>query len=446
MAAHSPPTLASNNEFVRKLVDLRCRSVSYEEDLTLARDFDSLEIEAKKRVKPDIIDVILEMTEKYRLHRLLSRECGRKNPVAVIYNLVNGTQGQSIKYMEEGKAIYEDRLKALLGPGEEEQAEAIRNMIMAAAWGEQNCLDWDISQGGYLTGSAKGYLEASGKNRLWADYYAKRMGFDKKTAPAWISVNSVIKKLCVAECREWTSSNNADGGIYPRQARAAAVQIAEKEAGEAQLNPDFVQQVMLLARKYRLCAHYSRLRGAGSDGCVTAEHEARRILDEKLRPMVGKQAGTLWEMCKYSAWCEQNLVDADNSHTHAEAQAYSRVALKEKSALDKAAFQLDLSEAPDAFLTNDHIAPEPDDVPMPKLFPGGEEPAAPDDGKKGQSSSRCCACFSCKSKKKKGAEPPPAKKQGAEPTPETSGAAPLPPPEKDAKRKGCGCFGFLRHK
>lgn len=458
MAAHSPPSLASNNEIVRELVDLRCRTLSYEADLTLARDFESLQNEVKKRVMPELVDLILDMAEKFRLHCLLFRECDRKNPVVYVYNMVHGTLGHAASMKEKGNAIYEGRLKPFLGEHGEPSAEAILNTVMAAAWHEQNCLDWDLSQGGYLTGTAKGYLEASWKNKLWEDYWAQRMGLDKSRNPALRNVHTVIKKLVVAECRKWTTENNADNGLYPKGARSAALEIAEREASEASLNPAFMEAVQQLAQKWRLSAHYSRLRGAGSDGCVTAEHEARRILDEKVRPLASIHASTLWEVCRHSAWYEQNHVDADRSASATESSAYTRVALRDKSNLDKAIHQLDLSGCPEVFVAGapgspgfQCGAPMPDEVPFPQgLFApprGGEDGfSATGTGAWRRLCRRCC-CFPCARKRVPtgNGHVPEATIAGARSASvgldvknlELSG-------KKPAQRARCACFSFMR--
>lgn len=346
-APESVTRTASKNDCVRQLVDLVCKSISFEGDESLKLDLESLVADTKDMMDAKLIDVIVEFSSYQRKGHLLDRYSDRKNPAIFLYNVLHGTRGESESERRLATETVDQILKPLVG---ETRADAIFKMSNWAAWREQNQLDWDGSQGGYLTGHAKGYKEDAETCELWRDYWASQMGFDDGSTPG-ITPNIAAKKLCFAKCRSWTVEQNADGGLYFRKPRTAALEIARLQATEAGLSQEFCEGAERMAASYRTLTYHDR---KDRESARTAQ--ARRDVEtelESLRTLLGDRATALFEVCKWAAWSEQNHLDHSMCGVLQESAAagYRADAEQDRQKMDLAAYQLGLDDSVSADAT-----------------------------------------------------------------------------------------------
>lgn len=338
------------------MVAVLCRSIGHEDDETLQNDFQSLRSEVQAYVDPEVLEAIVEIARQRRYGLVLERSCDRKNPYVFISNLVHGTAAEAVKLKAESERIRDEVLQPLVGP----RAATIFKVCNHTAWAEQNQDEWDASQGGYLTGSAKGYKEDSTKDRIWANYHAKHMGFEDLPG---LTKKMAAKLLCYHTCRFWTvqevpETRKAYNGSKPRE---ASFEIAKMEAEEC-LETELVTRIIDIQRQVRQYTHLDRLSGTMSplalisslmdDTSSRAEQVmviARETCDRSLQPPLVRAgcSEAFWNMFTMCAWQEQNMVDYDLSvggHLTGSAEGYKTQANACKSKIVQAANNLVLDD------------------------------------------------------------------------------------------------------
>lgn len=336
----------STNQKLRLLIDTQCRSITYEDDATLHKDVESVTSEVKQVIRPEVVDTILEMNALLRRSTKLERLCDRKNPIVVISNLTNKNWSQKIQDWQDAEQIYEEKLKPLL----EENHAAVWNLCTKKVWAEQNWYDWNVAEGGRLTGHAWDYMDRSLHGLIWADHFTNNLGFSP--APK-ISKNAAVKLVAYHKARLWTSeavpSTRFKPGYGP-SARGAAFEIAEQRAKEL-LDNKIVELVLDMQVKLRQMTHlnrrpehYATTSNRGEDALAAAKH-----VKEKLGKIPGiKKADDIYEMCFWCAWHEQNSVDYDRctiDKLTGEANGYKRQAAENKNKMDLYAYSMGFDEA-----------------------------------------------------------------------------------------------------
>lgn len=338
----------STNQKLRLLLDTLCRSITYETDDLLQKDVKSVLAEVKQVINPEVVDVVVEMASLMRRSTLLNRLCDRKNPITVIHNLTNQNWSQSTQAREEADVIYEEKLKPLLVDQQPGNGEAIYQVCSSMAWSEQNWYDWNVGQGGRLTGHAWGYMDDSLKGLYWADYWTNLLGF---SAADKISKNTAVKLVAYHKARLWTAENVTDTRFKPGYgpaARGAALDIAMKRASEI-VDESLLQKIVNMMELLRISVHLNRrprLLSTTQDKGEAKEEEAKAKRDElKTDPLIGDkvQVDEIYEMCFHCAWHEQNTVDYDRctiDKLTGEATGYKRRSTYEKHEMDLHAYDM----------------------------------------------------------------------------------------------------------
>mmetsp|Transcript_41960 Transcript_41960/g.78470 ORF Transcript_41960/g.78470 Transcript_41960/m.78470 type:complete len:341 (-) Transcript_41960:92-1114(-) len=335
----------STNQKLRLLIDTQCRSITYDDDVTLQKDVESVTAEVKQCISPEVVDIILEMNGLMRRSTKLERLCDRKNPIVVIHNLTNRNWNQKLQDWQDAKTIYEEKLKPLL----QENHEAVWKLCAQKVWAEQNWYDWNVAEGGRLTGHAWDYMDKSLKGLIWADYYTNNLGFSPASK---ISKNAAVKLAAYHKARLWTSetvqSTRFKPGYGP-SARGAAFAIAEKRAKEL-LDENIIELILEMQVKLREFthlnrrpAHYSTYSDRGEDAKAGAQKHK-----EELAKMPGiKKADDIYQMCLWCSWHEQNSVDYDRctiDKLTGEANGYKRQAAEGKHKMDLFAYSMGFDE------------------------------------------------------------------------------------------------------
>jgi len=323
------------------MIELTCRAIGCHHDETLRRDAASLAAEVAESISPAIVSAVTGMVDQLRTGALLERYNGHMNPIAFSYNVLNDTSGRAQKDMEDAMSIYEDVLCPLVG----DRAEAIWWTCFHCVWADQNQLDWDDSQGAFFSSTTRGYLEEAEKNRILANYWARRMGFDSTSRE--MSRNMAIKHLCFYQSRLWTVQNGVDGGLYmnEKSLRQTAFDTANWEAHE-RLDVNVVRVIKRMVGKARRSVHREQ-NPTSTRSASQAWREAEAVRDSELRPLLGDRAAAVWEVALHACWHEQNMLlyhVAEKEGHLAAAEEHRQVAVRDKTSMDIAAYRMDLDE------------------------------------------------------------------------------------------------------
>lgn len=336
----------SANQKFRLLIDTQCRSITYSEDATLQRDVESVTAEVKQCINPAIVDIVMEMNGLMRRSTKLERLCDRKNPIVVISNLSSGNWSQKIQDWEEAKTIKEEKLKPMLVDSQEANHDAIWNLCRYKVWAEQNWYDWNVAEGGHLTGHSWDYMDKSLMGLIRADYWTDKLGF---SPPTKISKNAAVKLVAFHRARYWTAQHIVQTRFKPGYGpacREASFVISEERAKEL-LDIDVIDKILEMQVHLRDYTNKNRrpeMFSTRSDR-GDSSHEAGKLNREELRknPTINDKADEIYEMCFWAAWHEQNSVDYDRctiDKLSGEANGYKRMAAENKHKMELHAYNM----------------------------------------------------------------------------------------------------------
>mmetsp|Transcript_14876 Transcript_14876/g.42689 ORF Transcript_14876/g.42689 Transcript_14876/m.42689 type:complete len:369 (-) Transcript_14876:94-1200(-) len=291
---------APHCERVRRMVRMHCFTLCHPSSQSDIQELWSAEADVEEFAGLSVVEPVREIAR--RLMWSVEEECAT-GPVEV------HLRSSSAMHFEDTHALCEQLLRPQLG---NERSEAVWSMCHECAWEVQR--------------QKQRRHDEADVHRLWAEHYARRMGFDDGLMP--VPGNHALVALCHRLCRHWTGANVTDG-MGPCQGlklREAAFEIALKEAKEA-IPLNVVDIVLDMQREMRRGMHLNRLTDrrnprqvltnllSNTAGQANAAFEnARSICDEQLVPLLGSDRATeVQSMCHRCSWHEQNRYDYESA-------------------------------------------------------------------------------------------------------------------------------------